>query len=244
MSLHAGARIGAYEIVSLLGAGGMGEVFRARDTKLNRDVAIKVLLAEVAGDPERLARFHREAQLLASLNHPHIAAIYGVEDARAGQAATLALVMELVGGSTLADRLASGPIPVDEALADRPPDCRSARSRPRPGHRPSRPETCERQGARRWHRQGARFRARESVGFSGRIARERHDVADPLDARDAGRAHPRHGGLHGAGAGAGTTGRSTRRHLGLRRHRVRDARRPAGVRRRRHLDHARGGAQG
>jgi len=112
MSLHPGARIGAYEIVSLLGAGGMGEVFRARDTKLNRDVAIKVLLAEVAGDPERLARFHREAQLLASLNHPHIAAIYGVEDA----GPTVALVMELVGGSTLADRLASGPIPVDEAL--------------------------------------------------------------------------------------------------------------------------------
>jgi len=112
MSLHAGARIGAYEIVSLLGAGGMGEVFRARDTRLNRDVAIKVLLAEVAGDPERLARFHREAQLLASLNHPHIGAIYGVEDA----GPTVALVMELVDGSTLADRLASGPIPVDEAL--------------------------------------------------------------------------------------------------------------------------------
>jgi eukaryotic-like serine/threonine-protein kinase len=96
-------------------------VFRARDTKLNRDVAIKVLLAEVAGDPERLARFHREAQLLASLNHPHIGAIYGVEDAPStgsGQAgATVALVMELVDGATLADRLASGPIPVDEALA-------------------------------------------------------------------------------------------------------------------------------
>jgi serine/threonine protein kinase len=114
MSLHPGARIGAYEILSPLGAGGMGEVYRARDTKLNRDVAIKVLLAEVAGDPERLARFQREAQLLASLNHPHIGAIYGVEDAHpagSGQAhsssgATLALVMELVDGPTLADRLA------------------------------------------------------------------------------------------------------------------------------------------
>jgi len=124
MSLHPGARIGAYEILSPLGAGGMGEVYRARDTKLNRDVAIKVLLAEVAGDPERLARFQREAQLLASLNHPHIGAIYGVEDAHpagSGQAhsssgATLALVMELVDGPTLADRLASGPLPIDEAL--------------------------------------------------------------------------------------------------------------------------------
>ena len=120
MSFASGARFGAYEIVSLLGAGGMGEVYRARDTKLNRDVAIKVLLAEVAGDPDRLARFHREAQLLASLNHPHIGAIYGVEDAHAtssGQAgATLALIMELVDGPTLAERLASGPMPIDEAL--------------------------------------------------------------------------------------------------------------------------------
>jgi eukaryotic-like serine/threonine-protein kinase len=113
MSLAPGARLGSYEIVSLLGAGGMGEVFRARDTKLNRDVAVKVLLASVADDPGRMARFQREAQLLASLNHPHIGAIYGVEDA--GPA--VALVMELVDGATLAERLASGPIPIDEALS-------------------------------------------------------------------------------------------------------------------------------
>jgi eukaryotic-like serine/threonine-protein kinase len=113
MSLHPGARIGAYEIVSLLGAGGMGEVFRARDTKLNRDVAIKVLLAAVAGDPDRRVRFQREAQLLASMNHPQIAAVYGVED----NGPTVALVMELVDGPTLAERLASGPIPADEALS-------------------------------------------------------------------------------------------------------------------------------
>ena len=120
MSLTVGTRIGTYEILAPLGAGGMGEVYRARDTKLNRDVAIKVLLAEVAGDPDRLARFHREAQLLASLNHPHIGSIYGVEDAHStssGQGgATLALVMELVDGPTLAERLASGPMPIDEAL--------------------------------------------------------------------------------------------------------------------------------
>ena len=91
----------------------MGEVYRARDTKLNRDVAIKVLLPAVANDPDRLARFSREAQVLASLNHPHIAQIYGLEDA----GGLRALVMELVEGPTLADRIARGAIPLDEALA-------------------------------------------------------------------------------------------------------------------------------
>ena len=98
--------------MSLLGVGGMGEVYRARDTKLNRDVAIKVLLPAVAEDPDRLARFQREAQLLASLNHPHIGGIYGLEDG----GDVRALVMELVEGPTLADRIASGPVPLDEAL--------------------------------------------------------------------------------------------------------------------------------
>jgi serine/threonine-protein kinase len=90
----------------------MGEVYRARDTKLNRQVAIKVLLAAVANDPERLARFSREAQVLAALNHPNIAHIHGLEDANGVRA----LVMELVEGPTLADRIALGAIPLDEAL--------------------------------------------------------------------------------------------------------------------------------
>src|SRR5262245_16153134 len=90
----------------------MGEVYRARDTKLNRDIALKVLPEGFAADPDRLARFKREAQVLASLNHPHIAAIYGFEDS--GE--THALVLELVEGPTLADRIAKGPIPVEEAL--------------------------------------------------------------------------------------------------------------------------------
>jgi serine/threonine-protein kinase len=107
-----GQRLGAYDVGSPIGVGGMGEVYRARDTKLNRDVAIKVLLAAVAGDPERLARFRREAQTLASLNHPGIAQIHGLEDSASGPF----LVMELVDGPTLADRIALGPIPVDEAL--------------------------------------------------------------------------------------------------------------------------------
>ena len=94
MELTAGSRFGAYEIVSLLGAGGMGEVYRARDTQLKRDTALKILPAAVAGDPERLARFQREAEILASLNHPHIAHIYGLADS----GATRALIMELVDG--------------------------------------------------------------------------------------------------------------------------------------------------
>ena len=112
LPLTLGARLGPYEILSPLGAGGMGEVYRARDTNLDRDVAIKVLPEAVASDPERLARFDREAKTLASLNHPHIAAIYGLERS----AGITALVMELVEGPTLADRIAQGAIPIDEAL--------------------------------------------------------------------------------------------------------------------------------
>jgi serine/threonine-protein kinase len=112
VALAPGTRLGVYEILSLLGSGGMGEVWRARDSKLQRDVAIKVLPLAVADDPERLARFEREAQTLAALSHPHIAQVYGFDDS-AGMAA---LVMELVEGPTLADRIARGPIPLDQAL--------------------------------------------------------------------------------------------------------------------------------
>jgi Tol biopolymer transport system component len=112
MSLAIGARVGAYEILGHLGSGGMGEVYCARDTKLNRDVALKILPTEFAADPDRLARFKREAQVLASLNHPHIAAIYGFEDSSEMHA----LVLELVEGPTLADRIAKGSITPDEAL--------------------------------------------------------------------------------------------------------------------------------
>jgi serine/threonine-protein kinase len=112
VTLAAGARLGSYEIQAAIGAGGMGEVYRATDTVLKRQVALKVLPPEVANDPERVARFQREAEVLASLNHPNIAHLYGLE--RSG--GTLALVMELVEGPTLADRIAQGAIPVDEAL--------------------------------------------------------------------------------------------------------------------------------
>ena len=112
MSLAAGTRLGVYEVLEPIGAGGMGEVYRARDTKLQRDVALKSLPELFAIDPERLARFRREAQVLASLNHPHIGSIYGFEEG----AGVHALVLELVPGPTLADRIAQGALPIDEAI--------------------------------------------------------------------------------------------------------------------------------
>jgi eukaryotic-like serine/threonine-protein kinase len=112
MSLSSGARVGTYEVLGLIGTGGMGEVYRARDTRLNREVALKVLPARFALDPERLARFQREAQVLASLNHPNIAIIHGLEESDDVRA----LVLELVEGPTLADRITQGPVPLAEAL--------------------------------------------------------------------------------------------------------------------------------
>jgi eukaryotic-like serine/threonine-protein kinase len=134
MRLNPGARLGPYELIGPLGAGGMGEVYRARDARLNRDVAIKILPPLFAADPERIARFDREAQVLGSLNHPNIAHIYGIEDAHAASAPTAegersagwpaksdtqlrALVMELVEGEDLSERIARGPLPLGDALA-------------------------------------------------------------------------------------------------------------------------------
>src|SRR5689334_10476275 len=108
MALAAGTRFGPYEILALIGAGGMGEVYRARDPKLKREVALKVLPEIFARDPDRMARFQREAEVLAALNHPHIATIHGLEDR--------AIVMELVEGPTLADRMRAGALALDEAL--------------------------------------------------------------------------------------------------------------------------------
>jgi Tol biopolymer transport system component len=113
MTLAPGARLGPYEIVGAIASGGMGNVYRARDAKLGRDVALKILPASFTHDPDRLARFRREAQLLAALNHPHIAQIHGFEEA----SGTPFLVLELVDGASLADRVRHGPLPIDEALA-------------------------------------------------------------------------------------------------------------------------------
>src|SRR5215467_10936880 len=112
MSVDVGTRLGSLEITALLGKGGMGEVYRARDNKLKRDVAIKILSDEFSCDPARVSRFQREAEVLASLNHPNIAAIYDLQEANE----TRFLVLELVEGETLAERIVRGPIPVGEAL--------------------------------------------------------------------------------------------------------------------------------
>jgi serine/threonine-protein kinase len=111
--LSTGVRFGTYEILAPIGSGGMGEVYRGRDTRLKREVAVKVLQGARLDTADLLARFAREAELLAALNHPNIAAIYGVEES----SGTTALILELVEGSTLADRLAAGPVPIGEALA-------------------------------------------------------------------------------------------------------------------------------
>ncbi len=123
MPLNPGTRLGPFEILATLGAGGMGEVYKARDTRLDRAVAIKILPEAFAGDTDRVARFRREAKVLASLNHPNIAIIHGLEQA----ADRHALVMELVEGEDLSDRIARGRVPLDETLPIRsksPMPCR------------------------------------------------------------------------------------------------------------------------
>src|SRR6266699_2117780 len=112
MTVQPGTRLGVYEVLAQIGAGGMGEVYRARDSRLKRDVAIKVLPEAFSQDPDRLARFEREAELLATLNHPGIAAVYGLEKADG----VTGIVLELVDGETLADVIARGPIPLADAL--------------------------------------------------------------------------------------------------------------------------------
>src|SRR5437879_2767193 len=112
MSLRVGTQLGSLEITGLLGRGGMGEVYRARDLKLKREVAIKVLPDEFSRDPDRVSRFQREAEVLASLNHSNIAAIYDLQEANGSRY----LIMELVEGETLAERIQRGPLPIDEAL--------------------------------------------------------------------------------------------------------------------------------
>ena len=112
MALTIGTQLGSLEVTALIGRGGMGEVYRARDTKLKREVAIKILPEEFSRDPNRVARFQREAEVLASLNHPNIAAIYDLEEAEGSRF----LVLEFVEGETLEERIRRGAIPVEEAL--------------------------------------------------------------------------------------------------------------------------------
>ena len=145
MTLPAGTRLGAYEILASLGAGGMGEVYRAKDARLSREVAIKVLPAELAGDTERLARFEQEARSASALNHPNIVTIYEVGSAEG----VSYIAMELVDGKTLRDLVAPGPIPGAAAPADRGAGRRRPRQGARGGDRSPRPEARERHGQSR-----------------------------------------------------------------------------------------------
>ena len=141
-STLSGRRLGVFELQELLGVGGMGEVYRARDTRLGRDVAIKILPRAFGADPDRLARFEREARVLASLNHPHIGAIYGLEESDG----ISALVLELVEGDDLAQRDRARADAARRGAAHREADRRGARSRARAGHHPPRSEAREHQG--------------------------------------------------------------------------------------------------
>ena len=260
MTLTPGTRLGVYEVTALIGEGGMGQVYRATDTKLKRQVAIKILPPAVAADHDRLARFQREAEVLASLNHPNIAAIYGLEES----AGITALVMELVEGPTLADVIAGsatesarwpqasapsvgearqavgvGPhgISIDVALpiAKQIADALEAAHEQGIIHRDLKPAN-------------VKVRSDGTVkvldfGLAKALAPEPgeccggepHAVADDHHARDdAGWADPRHGRLHESGAGEGQDGRQARRHLGVRCRALRDAHGAPPVRRRGH----------
>ena len=170
--IRPGTRVGHYDVLSAIGAGGMGEVWKARDTTLDRDVALKALPSILAADPTRLQRLEREAKLLAALNHPNIAAIYGLET----WGPTRVLVLELVDGLTLEGRIARGPLPVEEAMSTGAPDRRGDRSGARQGHRPPRPQAGQHQDHAGGPDQSPRLRHRESrgTGFND------HDAATTL----------------------------------------------------------------
>ena len=162
MTLNAGSRLGPYEIVSLLGAGGMGEVYKARDTRLDRDVAVKVLLTGETTSDEMRQRFEREAKAISQLSHPHICALYDV----GSHEGTEYLVMEYLEGETLATRHREGPAAARPAPPDRDPDRRRARPRAPARDRPPRPQARQRH-AHEERREAARLRSREDARPAG-----------------------------------------------------------------------------
>ena len=219
MSLRPGTSLGHYEILALLGAGGMGEVYRARDTRLGREVALKILPEAFVNDPERLARFRREAKMLASLNHPHIAQVHGFEEI----GTTWALVLELVEGEDLAQRLAHGAMPMDEALPIARQIAEAIEVAHEAGivHRDLKPAniTVRRDGQVKV----LDFGLAKAHGATGLARRRSRAVADAHESGHLAGRPPRDGGLHGARAGARQVCRQARGHLGLRRRAVRDA---------------------
>ena len=222
-----GHRFNALEVGALIGAGGMGEVYRARDTELKRDVALKVLPASLAGDAERLARFRREAEVLASLNHPHIAAIYGLEKS----AGVTALVMELVEGPTLDELIAAlspqpGGLPLDEALpiAKQIADALEAAHERGIIHRDLKPANIKvrADGTVKVLDFGLAKFAQSPVDGEPRVRRyvAHHYLSRAHDRRWR---HPRHRGVHVSGAGARAGRGQAYGHLGVRLRALRNA---------------------
>jgi serine/threonine protein kinase len=227
--------VGAYQLQTLLGVGGMGEVYRARDPRLGRDVAIKMLPRDVTADPDRLARFQREARVLASLNHPNIATIHGIEDAEGVRA----IVMELVEGETLAERLASvAPgrgsdekgqpvhgrgLSLDDVPAIARQIAEALDAAPRTGDHPPRFETRQHQDYARRRGKGARLRSGEDR-WPARclLGSKRHDDSGG-HARRTGIGH---GAVHEPRAGPRPGGRQADRYLGIRLRALRNAHRP------------------
>ena len=158
MALAPGIRLGAYEIAARIGVGGMGEVYQATDTNLKRTLAIKVLPEGLTLDPDRLARFRREAQVLAALNHPNICTIYDIHESDGRPF----LAMEFLEGQTLKHRIGGKPFPVDSLLDAGGANCRRARRRAREGHRASGHQTGEYFRDRSWARQASGLRAGQS----------------------------------------------------------------------------------
>ena len=222
-------RFGPYEVIAQIGAGGMGEVYRARDTRLKRDVALKILPESFASDPDRLVRFQREAEVLASLNHPNIAQIYGIAESNG----TRALVMELVEGEDLSQRIGRGAIPIDEALPIAKQIAEALEAAHDQGiiHRDLKPANIKVrddgtvQSIGLWIGQtcGA---VRVSYGFLTAVA-----VADDHVTRadDRGRCTARHRRLHEPGTGEGKARGQAERYLGVRCRAVRDADGQAGI---------------
>ena len=198
LALSPGTRLGPYEVVSAIGAGGMGEVYRATDSNLKRSVAIKVLPAAVAGDADRLARFQREAEVLGALNHPNIAAIYGLEKTPD----VTALVMELVEGEDLSAHISRGPISLADALpiAKQIADALEAAHEQGIVHRDLKPANIKVRA------DGTvkvlDFGLAKAMDPAGAVEHGRHELADAHRPGDADGNDPRDGRVHGAGAGA------------------------------------------
>ncbi len=203
-----GRTLGHYEIVEKLGEGGMGAVYRARDTTLGRDVALKLLPEFGSGDSEKVARLEREARLLASLSHPNIATLHGLEESNGLKY----LVMELVPGETLAERISRGPVRIEECLGIFRQIAEGLEAAHEKGDRPSGPEARERHRHVRGKSQGPGLRSGEGGGRGGAVLRP-VQVSDADARRHRAGRHPGNSVLHEPGTGAGEDSRSKDRHL-------------------------------